>query len=77
MQQTHPLNKYFQAFVIRELSAANSDDQATRGLSAGSQPPTYLTLDILVDCATAAADDLAHLQKTCEQKKQKCLKATM
>jgi len=77
MQQTHPLHKYFQALIKRELSTLNSDDLATPGLSVGSQPPNYLILDILVDCGTSAADDLEYLQKTCEQKKQKYLRATM
>ena len=77
MHQTHPLHKYFQALVKRELSTLNSDDLATPGLSAGSQRPNYLILDILVDRGTSATDDLEHLQKTCEQKKQKYLRATM
>ena len=77
MQQAHPLHKYFQALVKRELSALNSDDPATPCLSAGSQPPNHLILDILVDCGTTTTDDLEYLQKTCKQKKQKYLRATM
>jgi hypothetical protein len=77
MHQTHPLHKYFQALVKRELSALNSDDLATPSLSADSQRPNYLILDILVDRGISATDDLEHLQKTCEQKKQKYLRATM
>ena len=61
MQQIHPLHKYFQALVKRELSTLNSDDLANPGLPAGSQRPNYLILDILVDRGTSTTDDLEYL----------------
>ena len=77
MQQIHPLHKYFEALVKRELSTLNSDDLATPVLSAGSQRPNYLIVDILVDRGTSTTDDLEYLKKTCAQKKQKYLRTTM
>jgi hypothetical protein len=61
MQQIHPLHKYFEALVKRELSTLNSDDLATPVLSAGSQRPNYLIVDILVDRGTSTTDDLEYL----------------